>query len=97
MQKRRREHREEAEHSAVVSNIKGPSQPWWFEDALVEELHIQGPPSNGVGPNVMLWSYCDRLLIGVLAFADAMDDPHEFSAYMVEALAERLEPACTRA
>ena len=88
LQKRRREHREEAEHSVVISNIKGPSEHWAFETSAVESLHIQGPPSNGVGPNVMLWSYGDRLLIGILAFADAMPDPHELAGYLVEALDE---------
>ena len=96
LQKRRSEHREEAEHSAVVSNIKGPSERWRFHTAEVESLHIQGPPSNGVGPNVMLWSYGDQLLIGILAFADAVADPHELSGYLVDALAELQAEARSR-
>ncbi len=79
LQRRRFEHREEAEQNVVVSNLKGPSEPWFFDTARVESLHVQGPPSNGIGPNVMVWSYGDQLLIGVLAFADAMADPAEFA------------------
>jgi WS/DGAT/MGAT family acyltransferase len=93
LQKRRNEHREEAEQSIVVSNIKGPSELWHFDTALVESLHIQGPPSNGVGPNVMVWSYGDQLLVGVLAFEDAMADPAEFCSYIDDGLAELVDRA----
>ena len=96
MQKKRRENREQADHSIVVSNLKGPNEPWRFASAAVESLHIQGPPSNGVGPNVMVWSYGDRLLIGILAFADAMADPAEFAGYLADALDELVTLSATR-
>jgi WS/DGAT/MGAT family acyltransferase len=59
----------------LISNIRGPAEPWTLLGTTVDELWIDGPPSNGVGINVMLWSYGDRLLLGMLAFADALHDP----------------------
>ena len=97
MQKKRREDRTQADHSIVVSNLKGPSEPWRFASAAVESLHIQGPPSNGVGPNVMVWSYGEHLLVGILAFADAMAEPAEFAGYLADALDELVGLATAKA
>lgn len=66
----------------LVSNIRGPSQPWQVLGADVVDLYIDGPPSNGVGWNVMLWSYADRILIGVLAFRDSLEDPKALSSHI---------------
>ena len=59
----------------LISNIKGPDRPWTLFGRVVEDLHVDGAPSNGVGCNVMVWSYGDRMLLGILAFADALRDP----------------------
>jgi WS/DGAT/MGAT family acyltransferase len=75
----------------LISNIRGPAEPWTLLDATVEELWIDGPPSNGVGLNVMLWSYGDRLLLGVLAFADGLRDPMAFAGHVEAAFAELLD------
>ena len=72
----------------LVSNIRGPADPWHLLGATVEDLYIDGPPSNGVGLNVMLWSYGDRLLFGILAFADALQDPEALSRAFESAYAD---------
>ena len=59
-----------------------------FHGATVDDLYIDGPPSNGVGLNVMLWSYGDRLLFGILAFADALRDPDALTAAVESAYAD---------
>ena len=82
----------------LISNIKGPDQPWELFGRQVEDLYVDGPPSNGVGCNVMLWSYGDRMLFGVLSFADALRDPGSLSRFITEsfdelhALADRHRP-----
>ncbi|MEZ5180129.1 MAG: wax ester/triacylglycerol synthase family O-acyltransferase [Acidimicrobiales bacterium] len=77
---RLRAEREAVDVNVLVSNIRGPAEPWHLLGATVDDLYIDGPPSNGVGLNVMLWSYGDRLLFGVLAFADALRDPPALEA-----------------
>lgn len=72
---RLRAEREAVDVNILVSNIRGPAEPWHLLGATVDDLYIDGPPSNGVGANVMLWSYGDRLLFGILGFADAVVDP----------------------
>ncbi len=72
----------------LISNIKGPDQPWELFGRRVENLHVDGPPSNGVGCNVMVWSYGDRMLFGVLSFADALTDPALLSRAVTESFEE---------
>jgi WS/DGAT/MGAT family acyltransferase len=74
--------------NVVVSNIRGPSEPWQFASAQVEELYITGPPNGGVGANFVLWDYAGRLLFGILAFADSIDDPGELVTGLHTSLAE---------
>jgi WS/DGAT/MGAT family acyltransferase len=74
--------------NVLVSNIRGPAEPYRLLGAVVEELWIDGPPSNGVGANVMLWSYGPRLLFGILAFADAVREPRALEEALREAFAE---------
>ena len=80
--------RDHTDVNVVVSNIRGPEQRWELLGTVVDDLYIDGPPSNGVGCNVMLWSYADRLLFGVLAFADALQDPTAFGQAIEVAFAE---------
>ena len=82
--------------NVLISNIRGPAEPWTLLDCDVVDLFIDGPPSNGVGLNVMLWSYGDRLLIGVLAFADALEDPAALTHHIGRSFAE-LQAAATEA
>lgn len=72
----------------LISNIKGPDRPWTLFGRVVEDLHVDGPPSNGVGCNVMVWSYGDRMLLGILAFADALRDPALLSRSITESFDE---------
>ncbi|MGN6695782.1 MAG: wax ester/triacylglycerol synthase family O-acyltransferase [Aquihabitans sp.] len=74
--------------NVLISNIRGPAEPWSLFGCEVHDLFIDGPPSNGVGLNVMLWSYGDRLLLGILAFADALRDPAALTRHVEAAFAE---------
>jgi len=77
--------------NVLISNIRGPAEAWSLLGHTVVDLYIDGPPSNGVGCNVMLWSYGDRLLFGILAFADALRDPAALSGWIDRAFDELRE------
>ena len=74
--------------NVLISNIRGPAEPWTLLGREVVDLYIDGPPSNGVGLNVMLWSYGDRLLLGILAFADALRDPAALTRHIEGSFAD---------
>lgn len=79
--------------SILVSNVRGPSQPWSIGGRVFSDLHLDGPPSNGVGCNVMVWSYGERMLLGILAYADALPDPGELVRALEESCAELVAAA----
>ncbi|QXC59431.1 wax ester/triacylglycerol synthase family O-acyltransferase [Aquihabitans sp. G128] len=83
--------------NVLVSNIRGPAEPWSVCGAEVEDLWVDGPPSNGVGVNVMLWSYAGRLLLGVLCFAEAVPDADELVGHLHDAFAELQAAVASRA
>ncbi|WP_181313026.1 wax ester/triacylglycerol synthase family O-acyltransferase [Nocardioides campestrisoli] len=88
MLERGRTARESVDASILVSNVRGPAEPWSLRGRVFADLHVDGPPSNGVGVNVMVWSYGDRLLLGCLAFADSLDDPAAFRSALLDSFAE---------
>ena len=77
-------HPERIGTNVVVSHFRGFSSPA-TAPALVEEAYFSGPPNGGVGVNISMWSYTDRLMITVATFMDSMDTPQE--------LAEAIEAA----
>lgn len=82
--------------SILVSNVRGPARPLSLGGRVFRDLHVDGPPSNGVGCNVMIWSYGDRMLFGILAYADALDSPDEFRAALEDSCAELVAEAESR-
>jgi WS/DGAT/MGAT family acyltransferase len=79
--------------NVVISNIRGPSEPWQFGSAVVEEMYITGPPNGGVGVTIVAWDYAGRLLLGLLSFADSVEDPGELAAGLRHSLAELVKAA----
>jgi diacylglycerol O-acyltransferase len=79
--------------NVLVSNMRGPETRWSFGTAVVEDMFLTGPPSGGVGCNVMLWSYAGRLAFGILSFADSMKDPEALGVYLHESLQELVAAA----
>ncbi|HMC09044.1 MAG TPA: wax ester/triacylglycerol synthase family O-acyltransferase [Actinomycetota bacterium] len=77
--RRRLKHPERLDTNVMISNIRGPAQPWSFGAALVEEMYVTGPPNNGVGVTFVLWDYGGRLLFGILSFADSVEAPRELA------------------
>ena len=77
--------------NVVVSNVRGPPEPWRFGSAVVEEMYLAGPPNGGVGVTFVAWDYAGRLLLGLLSFADSVEDPGELTAGLHRGLAELVE------
>jgi WS/DGAT/MGAT family acyltransferase len=92
----RQRNRDQADVNVLVSNLRGPRERWHLGPALVEDLYLSGPPSNGVGSNFLVWSYGDRMLFGIRSFADSLDAPAELRARLEDALAELLSLARSR-
>ena len=61
--------------------------------AVVEEMYVTGPPNGGVGVTIVAWDYAGRLLLGLLSFADSVEDPGELVAGLHRSLAELVEAA----
>jgi diacylglycerol O-acyltransferase len=72
----------------VVSNVPGPTRPLAAAGARLEELYSVGPVLEGIGLNVTVWSYCDRLHVGVLSCREALPEPADVADRMGPALAE---------
>jgi hypothetical protein len=94
-QKRRAADRTQADINAVISNLRGPTTRWSLGPWPITALALDGPPSVGVGPNVMLWSYGGELVFGILSFADAVPEPEVLAEGIHAALAELVAAVTT--
>lgn len=61
--------------NAIVSNVRGPAEPLYYEGARMTAFYSVGPLLEGVGLNVTTWSYASRFYVGILTCRDAMADP----------------------
>jgi diacylglycerol O-acyltransferase len=81
----------------IVSNVPGPREPLHIAGATLDGIWSVGPILEGVGLNVTVWSYLDRIHVGVLGcadhWADDGDDLRVVTDGMAAALAELEEHA----
>lgn len=77
-----------APFSAIVSNVPGPREPVSIGGALLADLFSVGPLVDGVGLNVTVWSYVDRMNFSLLACPDLLPDVTALASYFPAALAE---------
>ncbi|MDP3966738.1 MAG: wax ester/triacylglycerol synthase family O-acyltransferase [Nocardioides sp.] len=77
-----------AAFSAIVSNVPGPREPAAVGGARLVDLYSVGPLVDGIGLNVTVWSYVDRMNFSLLACPELLPDVHRLAAYFPEALAE---------
>jgi diacylglycerol O-acyltransferase len=82
--------------NVVVSNLRGLAPGQSLGSATVEEMYITGPPNNGVGTNITLWDYEDRLCFGILCFADSVAEPRELAEGLHTSLAQLVRLAKAR-
>lgn len=77
-----------AAFSAIVSNVPGPREPATVGGARLADLFSVGPLVDGIGLNVTVWSYVDRMNFSLLACPDLLPDVQVLASYFPEALAE---------
>ncbi|MFL6240792.1 MAG: WS/DGAT/MGAT family O-acyltransferase [Actinomycetes bacterium] len=71
--------------NVVVSNVPGPREELSVAGARLTDLYSVGPILEGIGLNVTVWSYLDRLNFSALACPDVLPD--------LRGIVERLQPA----
>ena len=81
----------------VVSNVPGPRKPLYWNGARLVELYSVGPLSEGIGLNLTVWSYCDRMYCALLACPEQIPDPHAITAGLRDELHALLDAAAERA
>lgn len=74
--------------SVIVSNVPGPRERVALEDAALSDVFSVGPLVEGVGLNVTVWSYVDRMNFSLLACPDLLPDVEVLASYFPAALAE---------
>ncbi|MFC7503518.1 wax ester/triacylglycerol synthase family O-acyltransferase [Nocardioides sp. GCM10030258] len=77
-----------AAFSAIVSNVPGPREPATVGGARLADLFSVGPLVDGIGLNVTVWSYVDRMNFSLLACPDLLPDVQVLASYFPAALAE---------
>lgn len=77
-----------AAFSAIVSNVPGPREPASIGGARLSDLFSVGPLTDGIGLNVTVWSYVDRMNFSLLACPDLLPDVDTLAGYFPDALAE---------
>jgi len=83
-----------APFSAIVSNVPGPRERLKVGGAHLADVFSVGPLVEGIGLNVTVWSYVDRMNFSLLACPDLLPDVEVLATYFPAALAELLaEPA----
>lgn len=77
--------RHPAPFNVVVSNVPGPREPARIDGVPLADLFSVGPLIEGIGLNVTVWSYVDRMNFSLLSCPDLVPD--------LEPLVARLRPA----
>jgi WS/DGAT/MGAT family acyltransferase len=80
--------RHAAPFNVVVSNVPGPRAPVSVGGARLTDLYSVGPILEGIGLNITVWSYLDRLNFSALACPDTLPDLPGLVRHLSPALAE---------
>lgn len=86
--RRRGADRHPAPFNVVVSNVPGPREPVTVGGARLTDLYSVGPILEGIGLNITVWSYLDRLNFSALACPDTLPDLPGLVRHLRPALAE---------
>jgi diacylglycerol O-acyltransferase len=60
--------------NCILSNVAGPPEPLYLAGARLEQLYSVGPILEGIGLNITVWSYLDRMDVSLLACPDVGPD-----------------------
>lgn len=79
-----------APFSVIVSNVPGPRERVKIGGAHLSDVFSVGPIIEGIGLNVTVWSYSDRMNFSLLACPDLLPDVEVLASFFSGALAELL-------
>jgi WS/DGAT/MGAT family acyltransferase len=74
--------------NVVISNVPGPPIPLYFAGALVEAMYPVSVITDGLGMNITLFSYRDRLNFGIIVDRDTVPDVWDLIGWLGDALDE---------
>lgn len=74
--------------NVTISSLHGPSFPLYLAGAPMTALYPMGPLLDGVGLNVTVISYLDRLNVGIVADRKAVPDVDRIARRLSDALDE---------
>jgi diacylglycerol O-acyltransferase len=77
----------------VVSNVPGPRTPLYIAGAELVALYSVGPILEGIGLNITVWSYIDRMNFAAIACRELLPDVHQVTDGLHDALDELLKAA----
>ncbi len=79
----------------MISNVRGPDFPLWIAGGRVTQMFPMGPLIEGMGLNITVISYLDRVSFGFLACPDLLPDVAKLAAYVDDAVTELEKSAPT--
>ena len=88
--------RHRAPFNVVVSNVPGPRETVTVGGARLTDLYSVGPILEGIGLNITVWSYCDRMAFSAIACPDSFDDLPGLVGFLEPALSELRAAAAVR-
>ena len=74
--------------NVTVSSIRGPDFSLFCAGSRVADMYPVGPITEGIGVNVTVFSYLDRVQFGLLACRRLLPELGEVASYLDEALGE---------
>ncbi len=75
----------------IVSNVRGPAEPLFYDGARMTAFYSVGPLLEGVGLNCTTWSYAGRLEVALIACRDAVPDLWELAEELGVAFQELIK------
>ncbi len=72
--------------NVVVSNVHGPSVELFADGLPLRAIYSVGPILEGIGLNITVWSYLDKLHFSVLGCPDMMPQPFRIARLLEVAL-----------
>jgi diacylglycerol O-acyltransferase len=79
--------------SVIASSVPGPRKKLYWRRTRLIDLYSVGPILEGVGLNVTMWSYGDRVYVGAIACPDRLPDLNEIIEGIHASLADLLDAA----
>ena len=81
----------------LVSNVRGPVEPLWLDQARLDEFYSIGHIAHGGALNMTVWSYAGEIRLSIYACPTVVPAAEKLGAYFSDALDTLLEAVATAA